>query len=313
MPPVLNVTSLKKSYGDFVAVDSVSFHVDKGEVFGMLGPNGAGKSTTMMMVSGLLVPDSGTVTITGQTLDRTNLELRKSLGVVPQELAIYPDLTARENLDFFARLYKVPTAERKIRIDEALERIGLVDRAGDLVNEYSGGMKRRLNFAAALLHQPKLLILDEPTVGVDPQSRSHLLDCVRQLSDGGMSVIYVSHYMEEVESICDRVAIMDHGKILACDGLQQLLDRSTSELRLIVKGDPQPLINKLPPWASAQPSGTGRTQVTVSRNASRDLQSDLTQLNQLIADSPLELVDVDANPANLERLFLELTGNALRD
>ena len=313
MPPVLTVTNLRKTYGDFVAVDSVSFEVEERQVFGMLGPNGAGKSTTMMMVSGLLVPDSGTVTIDGQPLDRSNLELRKSLGVVPQELAIYPDLTARENLDFFARLYKVSPNDRGTRIDEALERIGLTDRADDLINEYSGGMKRRLNFAAALLHQPRLLILDEPTVGVDPQSRSHLLDSVRQLRDAGMSVIYVSHYMEEVEAICDRVAIMDQGKILACDGLQELLDRSTSELRLTVSGDSTNLADSLPEWATTTAMANDRQQIVVRRNESRTLQSDLKQIVQLIDSSDFELIDVDADPANLERLFLDLTGHALRD
>ncbi|MCL4112628.1 UNVERIFIED_CONTAM: hypothetical protein GTU68_044014 [Idotea baltica] len=313
MSPVLRVKNLRKTYGDFVAVDSVSFDVAEGEVFGMLGPNGAGKSTTMMMVSGLLVPDSGTVTIDGQPLDRSNLELRKSLGVVPQDLAIYPDLTARENLDFFARLYKVSAKDRASRIEDALERIGLTDRADDLVNEYSGGMKRRMNFAVALLHRPRLLILDEPTVGVDPQSRSHLLESVRQLRDSGMSVIYVSHYMEEVESLCDRVAIMDRGKVLACDGLQQLLDRSTSELRLTVSGDCVSLSSGLPDWATTTTIAGDRQQIVVRRNESRSLQSDLNDIVQLIDSSKAELIDVDADPANLERLFLDLTGHALRD
>lgn len=266
-----------------------------------------------MMVCGLLQPDGGSVKLQGQSLDSSNLELRRLLGVVPQDLAIYPDLTGRENLDFFARLYKVAGAERRERVNDALQRVGLVDRANDLVSQYSGGMKRRLNFAVALLHRPLLLILDEPTVGVDPQSRAHLLDSVRQLRDGGMSVIYVSHYMEEVESLCDRVAIMDHGRMLACDGLPELMQRSSSELRLTVRGDVELFVNQLPEWARPTPTATNTVQVVVVQDAQRNLQQDLSELNQSIATNDLELVGIAVDAASLERLFLDLTGHALRD
>ena len=313
MPELLVVNDLKKVYGDFVAVDSVSFNVLNGEIFGLLGPNGAGKSTTMLMVCGLLEPDEGSVMLNGEPLDSSNLELRRLLGVVPQDLAIYPELTARENLVFFARLYKVAACERRERVDDALQRVGLVDRADDLVGEFSGGMKRRLNFAVALLHRPKLLILDEPTVGVDPQSRAHLLDSVRQLRDAGMSVIYVSHYMEEVEALCDRIAIMDHGRILACDGLHELLRRSSSELRLNVRGPLDQFASQLPDWARGLPTATDTMQVVIDQNSQRSLQHDLAELNQSIADSNLELVGIEADAASLERLFLDLTGHALRD
>jgi ABC-2 type transport system ATP-binding protein len=313
MSPLLIVSELRKVYDEFVAVDSVSFDVGEGEVFGLLGPNGAGKSTTMMMVCGLLQPDGGSVMLQGQPLDPSNLELRTLLGVVPQDLAIYPDLTGRENLDFFARLYKVAGAERRERVNDALQRVGLVDRADDLVGQYSGGMKRRLNFAVALLHRPLLLILDEPTVGVDPQSRAHLLDSVRQLRDGGMSVIYVSHYMEEVESLCDRVAIMDHGRMLACDGLPELLQRTSSELRLTVRGDVDLFVNQLPEWARPAPTATDTVQVVVVQDSQRNLQQDLAELIQSIATNDLELVGIAVDAASLERLFLDLTGHALRD
>ncbi len=193
---LLEVSHLRKTFGRLVAVEDVSFSVCAGEIFGLLGPNGAGKSTTMNMVVGLLAPDSGSIRLDGQELEPTNRSLRESLGVVPQDLAIYPELTARENLHFFGRLYGIKGQDLKRRIGEALERAGLASRADDRAENFSGGMKRRLNFGVALLHRPRLLILDEPTVGVDPQSRAHLLDCVRALSCEGVAAVYASHYME---------------------------------------------------------------------------------------------------------------------
>lgn len=242
---LLEVNGLYKRFGELIAVDGLSFSVEVGEVFGLLGPNGAGKSTTMMIIAGLLVPDSGSITLSGQPVTPHNRELRRILGVVPQDLAIYPDLTARENLDFFGRLYGLRSRALNERIKEVLDRIGLTGRSDDLVGTFSGGMKRRLNFGIALLHRPRLLILDEPTVGVDPQSRSHLLDAVRELSAEGMGVIYASHYMEEVQAVCGRVAIIDHGQMLACGDLQDLLGRVSSDLCLrVTPPDPQ-LVDRL--------------------------------------------------------------------
>src|SRR5580693_5413258 len=226
---LLEVCNLRKTFGNLVAVEDVSFSVAAGEVFGLLGPNGAGKSTTMNMVVGLLAPDSGSIRLDGRELAPENRDLRMALGVVPQDLAIYPDLTARENLDFFGRLYGIRGRELKSRISEALSRTGLTSRANDRAANFSGGMKRRLNFGVALLHRPKLLILDEPTVGVDPQSRAHLLDCVRDLSREGIAAVYASHYMEEVETICQRVAIVDHGRVLACDHIKTLLSKMSAD------------------------------------------------------------------------------------
>ena len=242
---LLDVANLRKAFGNLVAVDDISFQVSAGEVFGLLGPNGAGKSTTMMMICGLLQPDRGGITLDGQAFHPRNRKLRSVMGVVPQDLAVYPELTGRENLQFFGKLYGLGGSMLDSRVEIALDRVGLSERADDATGKYSGGMKRRLNFAVALLHEPRLLILDEPTVGVDPQSRSHLLDCVRELCAEGMAAIYASHYMEEVEAICHRVAIMDHGKILADDTLSALLSRMASELMLRVAPPSEQLVSEL--------------------------------------------------------------------
>ena len=232
MPSLLDIDHLSKSFGSLKAVDDLSFSVEAGEAFGLLGPNGAGKSTTMMMICGLLQPDGGEVRLEGHPLDRRQPASRLRLGVVPQDLAIYPDLTARENLMFFSGLYQLAGAERLRKVDEALERVGLTARANDLANTFSGGMKRRLNFAAAVMHDPVLLILDEPTVGVDPQSRAHLIDCIRDLQKKGTAIIYASHYMEEVQAVCSRAAIVDHGRLLACGEIPTLLQEIPFEIEL---------------------------------------------------------------------------------
>jgi ABC-2 type transport system ATP-binding protein len=227
---LLEVTHLRKSFGETVAVDDLSFHVETGEIFGLVGPNGAGKSTTMMILAGVRRADAGTVTIAGRAAGEGNRTAQRTLGVVPQDLAIYADLTAHENLRFFGELYDVPGAELQRRIERVLGQIGLASHADQYVRTFSGGMKRRLNFGIALIHQPRLVILDEPTVGVDPQSRSHILDCIRQLAAEGVGVIYASHYMEEVEAICQRVAIIDQGKLLAAGTLEELLGESRQNL-----------------------------------------------------------------------------------
>lgn len=313
---LLEVSHLRKSYGDNLAVDDLSFHVDEGEVFGLLGPNGAGKSTTMLMLSGLLKPDSGSISIDGRLFDPADGEMRSLLGVVPQDLAIYTDLTALENLSFFGRLYGMGGSLLRERIDTALVQTGLTEQARSLVSTYSGGMKRRLNFGIAVLHQPRLLILDEPTVGVDPQSRSHLLECIRQLSLGGMSVLYASHYMEEVESICNRVAIIDHGHMLACDGLRELLGRVRANLRLLVSQCPRGLVDRLQGLAEVQDTAEAATTIVVAGSgeaARADLTGRLTVVLQALREFGVEVTAVEAQESNLERLFLELTGHRLRD
>lgn len=314
---LLEVNRLKKAFGTHLAVEDVSFTVGEGEILGLLGPNGAGKSTTMMMLAGLIEPDAGSIVLDGHTLSHTDRKSRQQMGIVPQDLAIYPNLTARENLRFFGGLYGLSGAEMRSRIAEVLSQTGLADRQNDLTCEYSGGMKRRLNFGVALLHRPRLLILDEPTVGVDPQSRAHLLDCVRQLAREGMSVIYCSHYMEEVQELCDRVAIVDRGKLLACDRIDRLLGELGSTLRLHLIGASGELRASL----TAIPGVTLQQRedcliASIARCCSDENQ---TLLNTLTAamlalrDAGGQLTTVESDEPDLERLFLQMTGSRLRE
>lgn len=315
--PLLEVKNLRKAYGSLVAVDGVSFEIQLGEVFGLLGPNGAGKSTTMLMISGLIPSDGGTILLDGKEFDPRNPAMRSQLGVVPQDLAIYPELTAAENLRFFGQLYGIKGTVLAGRVQSALERVGLVNRADDWAGSFSGGMKRRLNFAIALLHHPRLLILDEPTVGVDPQSRSHLLDCVRELNQEGVAVIYASHYMEEVQALCQRVAIMDRGKILAMDTLNALLGRMSADLRLRI-GKPNPdvalRLKEIAKVVEAQDE-----EDTVDIVISEDQRGDsstfetLSKVTDLLSESGVNLLTIKTHEPNLERLFIELTGSRLRD
>src|SRR5262245_42464563 len=221
--PILEVVNLHKRYGPTVALDGVGFQVEEGEIFGLLGPNGAGKTTLLSMISCLLAPTSGEVRILGRRVSRSDRELRRHVGIVPQDLAVYGQLTARENLAFFGELYGLTGAALRTNVDDVLQAIGLADRADDRADNFSGGMKRRLNLGAALVHRPELLLLDEPTVGVDPQSRAHIFEEVRRLNASGVTVVYTSHYMEEVQTLCPRVGILDHGQLIACDAVPRLL------------------------------------------------------------------------------------------
>ena len=225
---MLECSGLRRRFGALVAVDGVGFHIDPGETYGLLGPNGAGKTTAISMIAGLLERDDGEVMVAGEPISTYAVRAKRAIGYVPQDLAIYPDLSARENLVFFARLYGMPTAQAKRRSDEVLKVIGLADRAKDQTKTYSGGMKRRLNVGIGLLHHPELLILDEPTVGVDPQSRNSILESVEGLSGAGMAVLYTTHSMEEAERLCDRVGIIDHGRLIA-EGTPRELVRLVGE------------------------------------------------------------------------------------
>ncbi|GAB4140834.1 MAG: linearmycin resistance ATP-binding protein LnrL [Planctomycetaceae bacterium] len=326
---LLEISHLRKSYGELVAVQDVGFSIERGEIFGLLGPNGAGKSTTMMMLAGLIPPDSGTITLKGELLHAEDRARRKILGVVPQELSIYPNLTASENLRFFGRLYGVSHSELKTRMDSVLARIGLSDRSGDLTDTFSGGMKRRLNFGAALLHEPELLILDEPTVGVDPQSRSHLMDCIRDLAEEGVAVLYASHYMEEVEALCSRIAIIDHGQMVACDRLDVLLSQTESRLELTIDQLPDNFNEWLASGVEVHPADAQHRHPRITlnnptaplENKSRDgdqghhpsIHTRLLHILNLIEETGAKLISVDSQDANLEQLFLQLTGHRLRD
>jgi ABC-2 type transport system ATP-binding protein len=226
--PLVLMRSVTKRFGDRTAVDNVSLEIGRGEIFGLLGPNGAGKSTTVNMLSTYLAPDAGEIRIDGLPAS-SGAAVKRRLGVVPQELTLYDDLTARENIDFFARLYDLPPSTRAAREDAVLKQVGLDERADEAVQSFSGGMKRRLNLALGIVHAPHFLMLDEPTVGVDPQSREKIFDIVRELRTSGTTVLYTTHYMEEAEQLCDRIAIMDDGRIVAMGTLDELLSLRVEE------------------------------------------------------------------------------------
>lgn len=307
---LLEVIHLKKSYGSHQAVVDVSFALEAGEILGLLGPNGAGKSTTMMMIAGLLPPDAGQVLLDGEPFNHRHASQRRDLGIVPQDLAIYPELNSWENLRFFGKLYGIRGELLEQRCHWLLDRVGLLDAAERPSGEYSGGMKRRLNFAVALIHSPRIVILDEPTVGVDPQSRAHLMACVRDLAKEGVGVIYASHYMEEVQALCERVAIIDHGRMLAYDRIDTLLAGMSADLQLQVSGGR--LNGQLGDLARIEsPHAEGATVVIPGDGSdrSRVLREVLSRLEKV----GVSVDRIETQQSNLERLFLQLTGNRLRD
>ncbi len=309
---VLECAGLVKSFDDLVAVDDVGFHIAAGETYGLLGPNGAGKTTTISMISGILEADAGNVTVAGKEITTRTTEGNAEIGYVPQDIAIYPDLTARENLHFFGRLYGIPKAKRVSRVDEVLDVIGLSDRGDDRTEEYSGGMKRRLNIGIGLLHEPSLLILDEPTVGVDPQSRNSILESVELLGQSGTAVLYTTHYMEEAERLCDRVAIIDGGKIRAEGTRRELVElvgqRDTVNLGVI--GSARRLVEDLRSVAEIQQitSAEGSVEILVD-GASRVLP----RILEIAQKADVGISGVEVVEPNLESVFLHLTGKALRD
>jgi ABC-2 type transport system ATP-binding protein len=308
--PVLEVIGVHKNYGARAALKGVSFHVEAGEMFGLLGPNGAGKTTLLSIVSQLLEPSAGEVRILGEKVTAHGRELRRHLGVVPQELAIYGELTARENLHFFGELYGLRGTPLRRRVQEVLAAIGLEDRADNRASTFSGGMQRRLNLGAALVHQPRLLLLDEPTTGVDPQSRHHIFDGVRSLNAAGVTVVYTSHYMEEVQALCSRVGIMDQGCLKACDTLPGLLRKLQSVIRLRVPQVTPALrerIKSLPETTFVE-----RADDCLEVEC-REVKATLPRLLTILTDLQLALVSLETEEPNLERVFLELTGRALRD
>jgi ABC-2 type transport system ATP-binding protein len=309
---VLECRDLKKTFGDNAAVKGVGFHIAEGETYGLLGPNGAGKTTTISMVTGLLERDAGEVTIDGEALTTTSVAAKRAIGLVPQDLAIYPDLTAKENLIFFGKLYEMSGSELKGRVAEVLEIIGLTDRADDRTDEYSGGMKRRLNIGLGLLHKPRLLLLDEPTVGVDPQSRNAILESVENLSGEGMAVLYTTHYMEEAERLCDRVGIIDLGEIKAEGTRRELVQMvgQRDRIRLQASGTTDQAVRALAAIPAVHEAGVrdGGIEMLVD-DADRWLAEILTK----VGESGVAVTSVDVDEPNLESVFLHLTGRALRD
>ena len=313
--PLLEVRDLRKSFGDTHALDGVSFHVAAGEVFGLLGPNGAGKTTLLSMVANLLRPDGGEVRIGGQALLSHNLELRRRIGIVPQELALYGELTAAENLRFFGELYGLRGAEFERRVTDILRTVGLDDRAQQRVSTFSGGMQRRLNLGAALVHQPQLLLLDEPTAGVDPQSRNRLFEEIRRLHQGGMTIVYTSHYMEEVQALCSRIGIIDHGKLIACDTLPNLLQRLPARIRFRATPAHAELRSQLEQLDGARFRAVdpGVADAATWELECANIPQTLTRLLAACQQHGAELTHLETEEPNLEKVFLHLTGRALRD
>ena len=311
--PVLVCRDLRRRYGQRLAVDGVGFRVDPGETYGLLGPNGAGKTTTISMICGLLRRDSGEVTVAGASLDRDPGAVKAAIGYVPQDIALYPDLSGGENLRFWGRMQGLSGGELAARVDAVLEVVGLADRARDKVADYSGGMQRRLNIGAGLLHRPRLLVLDEPTVGVDPQSRNAILENVEALRGEGAAVLYTTHYMEEAERLCDRVGIIDQGRLIA-EGTRRELVAQIGErdrIELAASGDLAGLA------AGCRRTLDGVDEATVVAGGlhlvARDGRRLLPKLLELAEAAGVEVTSVEVLEPDLEAVFLHLTGKALRD
>jgi ABC-2 type transport system ATP-binding protein len=308
----IEVKNLKKSFGDFQAVLDASFKADSGEVLSLLGPNGAGKSTTISMLSGLLAPTGGDASIMGHSVTKEPEAAKKSLGVVPQDIALYPDLSARENLVFWGKMYGLRGATLKSRVDEVLEIIGLADRQKDHVGKFSGGMKRRVNIGAALLHKPDVVIMDEPTVGIDPQSRRHILDNVKELNQQGMTVLYTTHYMEEAAELSHHIAIMDKGKVIAYGSHDELIKMVGEQTRIDVTLNTE-AEKVLGAWRATEgvskiDSLDGKVTALVD-----DSNRVLPRLFDAAAKANVRITSVDIQEPDLETVFLHLTGRALRD
>jgi ABC-2 type transport system ATP-binding protein len=327
----IEVLGLQKTFGTngsaLRAVDGVSFTVQAGEIFSLLGPNGAGKTTSLSMLSCLLQPDSGDALVFGRSIRHESMAVKSVLGVVPQDIALYEDLSARENLTFWGHMYGLEGKQLRQRVDAVLEMIGLADRQKERVGKYSGGMKRRVNIGVALLHQPRVIYMDEPTVGIDPQSRRRILDSVVALKQQGMTILYTTHYMEEAQELSDHIAIMDHGKIIACGSYGELIEEMgrLDRIRVTINADPDRVMNA---WKAAP----GVKQVMVQDEVAQDgtapngKAADNT-LTLLVEDSNrvlphlfeasvaanVRVTSVDIQAPNLEAVFLHLTGRALRD
>jgi ABC-2 type transport system ATP-binding protein len=308
----IQVQDLHKDFGEVYAVQGVSFEVRAGEIFSLLGPNGAGKSTTISMISCLLEPTGGDALVMGHSIRDDSLAVRAAIGVVPQDIALYEDLSARENLVFWGKMYGLRGAALAQRVDEVLEIIGLADRQKGRVSKFSGGMKRRLNVGVALLHRPRIVIMDEPTVGIDPQSRRRILDSVRELNQQGMTVLYTTHYMEEAQELSDHIAIMDQGRVVASGTHAELVDivGELDRIDLTLNADAEPV---LPAWRGAP----GVRQVSAEERDVTLLVDDsnvvLPQLFELSAAAGMRITSVEIQEPNLEAVFLHLTGRALRD
>jgi ABC-2 type transport system ATP-binding protein len=334
MTTILDVDNLVKKYGDHAAVDGISFEMEEGEVFGFLGPNGAGKTTTISMLTGITTPTEGTARIGGYDITTELDEAKKINGLVPQDLALYPTLSARANLRFFGRIYGLHGKDLNERVEDVLRIVALTDRADEPIEKYSGGMKRRINIAAGMVHQPRLLFLDEPTVGVDPQSRNHIFESVLRLNrDRGMSILYTSHYMDEVERLCTRVAIVDQGKIIAMDTVENLVailgggvvlvgvdkvdNRLLNELTALTavhKATIAPVALAPPPAEGEEPKEAKDSPTfTVVKIETEDSRDAIVNIFTYLSDNDIAVRSLEILESNLENVFLHLTGKKLRE
>jgi ABC-2 type transport system ATP-binding protein len=309
---VLVCEGLRKSFGTRMAVDGVSFSIAEGETYGLLGPNGAGKTTTISMVCGLLSRDGGDVTVAGKSMDPGATAAKAAIGLVPQDVALYPDLSARENLRFFGRLQGLTGKALDERVVAALEVVGLSERADERVERYSGGMKRRANIAAGLLHRPRLLVLDEPTVGVDPQSRNAILESVEVLGGQGLSVLYTTHYMEEAERLCHRIGILDEGRLVAEGTRRELVDQIGEHDRLVVGavGDLAAFAARCAALDGVEEAAPADSTVRIMAGSARQV---LPRIVEAAEATRVEISSIEVTEADLEAVFLHLTGKALRD
>ncbi len=310
---IIEVKELTKIYDGRKAVDSINFEIKKGEAFGLLGPNGAGKTTTISMLSSLIPPTSGDALIEGKSIIKEPIEVKKRIGVVPQDIALYPTLSALENLFFWGGMYGLSGKILKEKVDEVLQIVGLTERSKDIIKKYSGGMKRRINIAVGLLPSPQLLILDEPTVGVDPQSRTNILETLKGLNKNGLTILYTSHYMEEVEFLCNRIAIMDLGKIIA-QGTQnelRLLVGKMDSLRIEATDEVPPGLEEVIRKVSeADEIKIAAHSIEILTLHGRRI---LPRIIKTLGDNNIRIKSVEVEEPNLESVFLHLTGRELRD
>ena len=314
MTPILEVQNLAKNYGSFNAVKGISFSINEGEIFSLLGPNGAGKTTTISMLSTLYTPTGGDATICGHSVTKDPMAVKKCIGVVPQDLALYEDLTARENLNFWGQMYGLSGKELKSRVDEVFEQISLTDKAKNRIKTFSGGMKRRVNIGVGLLHQPRLLFMDEPTVGIDPQSRRAILDSVKELNQKGMTVLYTTHYMEEAQELSHRVGIIDHGELIAL-GTQEELTKMVGQTDTLIlhvgeEADPESLAGEVRKLKGVVKADVTDHEVTIITHSAEELLAPVVSHANSLG---IKIRSVDIREPNLEAVFLHLTGRALRD
>ena len=309
--PIITVENLVKKYNGHTAVDGVSFDINRGEIFGLLGPNGAGKSTLISMMCCLLESTSGKITIEGFDIEKEPFEIKKIIGVVPQEISLYHTLTAQENLLFYGKIYGLSGASLKNRVETLLEMVGLTDRAHDIIEGYSGGMKRRINIAVALLHNPKILFLDEPSTGVDPQSRRRIYDTIQELNRAGTTVLLTTHQMEDAEKLCHRIAIVDKGKLIALDTLQGLLDLvgENDIIYLMAKEFPDDAVESIEKMNEVRKVSLDKDSMTVQLLHGRE---SLAQIIDILISAGTQVESIQIKEPDLETLFLHLTGTRLR-